>query len=378
MPKTITDEIGDKVVEQVNKSIELGKGIVFGEEHNNEAFTNMLAKKIIPEAAAMVGDEKEKILHIEVHRTSEALADIDLFNRAGDEAARDRVIDNYMDFEDGGLNDQAWQGLFDSARNNGFQISAFDEKSVSVDSLTREFLKRTGQTEADINDHNRQGILSEMLQERIDKSNPVIINNIQDHTPDGAVSFVVIGDDHANEDNDVPEQLGYDYVRFVDKAADFLPTIKESTHYGASVDVALTSRALYAGKIANNVAEYGVDLAPAFLRDSSPMPDWLSDDNRIFHEALRADMNNAALMIETKQFDKVPEALEQAYGRIHDRYTDDQIANDPYLHSTESLLLNTYTATENQMKSELSVDPRSPASEPSQPAAAPSVVPEPN
>ncbi len=126
--KTPSEEIAGQIAGVMTQA--LGKegaertGVVFGEEHTNNEFHQMLAAQILPQAAELAGNTPRN-LFLEWDNTEENLALIDEYHRTGDPAVRDHLVETNLDFandEKEHLVERDFKAVLDSARENGFTI----------------------------------------------------------------------------------------------------------------------------------------------------------------------------------------------------------------------------------------------------------------
>jgi hypothetical protein len=343
---TFTDEI----VERVNGvvSSELNKpsgrsGIVFGEEHRNDEFPKLLAERIIPDASRMAGD-RPKILFVEWDRTSRNLELIDEYMRTGNEDVAFTLTFYNIDLPDGGLTSlrnqlgdvrQTWINVLKAARDNGFQIVPYDEEGVSTDTIVEAELKKLGKTREQLTDAERTQIQHVIDETRVSGSNPVMVENVRSRAPVGALSLVVVGDDHAQHANDLPERLGYSYARFTE-ASVTAPRIDENTPTGATIDVTLMETDLDKNVQVDIIQRAGLEIAGKILTGRE-IPAGLSQENMDFARQLTQRLQAAGLLIQGKDYKAAHAELTEATALIRRRYTLEQIASDGYLSTMESL-----------------------------------------
>ncbi len=336
MAKTVTDEIVEKVKDVMDLAPvhpdSGSQGTVFGEDHMNEEFTFLMARRFIPELSQTLAPDRERILHVEWDRSPETLGKLEKFMETGDPDIRDALVrENYnVAGRDMGPVHEAWGELLDSARTHGFKIEPFDEEKHSLDSYYHSLAKEIGK---EVRDFTREE--ADLAGDRrIAESNPAMIKNIQDNTPEGAYSIVMVGDLHARRADDLPEELGYSYLRFTE-GSDHPDISKDKA--GADLDVQLVNRQIASDFTVENVTTLGIDALPIFL-DDIHVPEWCSDDNKGFLSALGDEMLMAARMVQTQQYDKAIEKIDGSMDMITERYTDEQIHSDDYLQSFVDVL----------------------------------------
>jgi hypothetical protein len=326
---TITDEIIGKVrgvmdAAPVHQNSHT-RGTVFGEaDHINEEFILLMARRLIPEISLTLPSDRERVLHVEWDRTPENLDKIEKYMNTGDPEVRDALVHyNYsIAGRDMLATHAAWKELLDSAKEHGFKIKPFDEENISIDALYKQLAQELGKEVQGLTDDE----IALARDRRIEQSNPVMIKNIQDNTANGAYSIVIVGDAHAKGAKDLPEALGYSYVR-IKNGAEY-PDISYNKD-GADLIVRLVDRQMASEFMLENIRDLGVGSLPNFLEDLH-VPEWCSEDNKSFLNALNGEMHTATRMIQTGQYEKAVEKIESSRQLFSERYSEQQIEGDYY------------------------------------------------
>lgn len=335
--KTLTDEIADRVggavQEALNGPSDRSAGVVFGESHSNNEFHRMLASHILPQASERAGD-RPKALFLEWDRTEENLALVKEYNETGSPEIRDRLVEGNIDFQDNGkeqITEQDFKAVLDAARANGFTLMIFDDESVSADAFYNQVAGELGKEVIEL---TREEI-DEAESRRVAQSNPVMVGNIQSQAPEGSFSLVLVGDAHAREKGDIPESLGFSYVRFVEQGE--TPGIREN-HDGARLDVTLRDYELSRDFLANEMKRIGIDFVPVLLSEEARPGSWASEENRVFVDGMMDGLSRAGNLVAAGKYGEAQQALSEVRTTLHERYTPEQIEQDSYFHSVDTLI----------------------------------------
>lgn len=344
---TFTDQIADNINSVVANEISKPNGrsgVVFGEQHRNDEFPKLMAQRILPDVARASAD-RPKFLFVEWDRTPENLRMVDKFMRTGDPDVRNNLVFLNIDTPTGNsalLRNQqqrarnAWTEILDSARANGFTIMPYDEVDVSTDTLYLEELKKSGKTRDQLTDAEKQEIGKIAGELRIEKSNPVMVRNIQSLAPDNAVSVVVVGDDHARRPNDLPEMLGFSYILATDTSND-APKIRDHTQstVGAALEIELMQTDYDDNPRFSMLAD--AETAAVLLMERE-LPTGMGNGNMEFARLINQHLQGAGKFMEGKDWGAARIQLSEAQALLNEKFTSEQIQKDGYLSSLKIII----------------------------------------
>ncbi len=162
-----------------------------------------------------------------------------------------------------------------------------------------------------------------------------MIRNINAGAEAGSFSIVLTGDNHANAPSDLNEALGFSYIRMREQGS--VPEVR-TNHEGADLDVSLVDYEVNRHFLSQEMHRIGIDLVPVVLDETARPSAWLSEGNREAIDSVLDGMQQAGRLVAAGELQQAQQQLDESWGKLTERFTQDQISADSYLGSIVEII----------------------------------------